>query len=68
MSLTNTGHQGQVYFAMSSTTIWNGGSGKGRKAEFDYSVLYYTVINMFQVIPDEEENTWAQETLEWLNM
>ena len=68
MSLTNTGHQGQVYFAMSSTTIWNGGSGKGHKAEFDYLVLYYTVINMFQVISDEEKNTWAQETLQWLNM
>ena len=53
---------------MSSMTIWNGGSGKGHKAEFDYLVLYYTVINMFQVISDEEKNTWAQETLQWLNM
>ncbi|ETW82717.1 hypothetical protein HETIRDRAFT_119491 [Heterobasidion irregulare TC 32-1] len=57
----------QGYFAMNSTTTWNAGSIKGAEAEFDYSILYYMVIKMFSPTLGDEENTWADETLQWMN-
>lgn len=43
---------------------WNAGSSKWAAAKFDYSVLYYTIIKMFETAYDEDENEWAKQTLQ----